>query len=61
MRPVTVTAIVLLSLIALLQLLRFVLAWQVTVNGVVVPVWLSGIAFLVAGGLAVMLWWEMRR
>lgn len=57
----TVTAAVLLSLIALVQLLRFVLGWHVMVNGVVVPVWLSGVAFVVAGGLAVGLWWEMRR
>jgi len=60
-KPFTVTAAVLLSLIAVMQLLRFVLGWHVTVNGVVVPVWLSGIAFVVAGGLAVALWWERRR
>ena len=61
MKLFTVTAAVLLSLIALVQLLRFVLGWHVMVNGVVVPVWLSGVAFVVAGGLAVGLWWEMRR
>ena len=61
MKPFTVIAVVVFSLIGLLQLLRFVMALRVTVSGVVVPVWLSGMAFLVAGGLAVMLWWEMRR
>ena len=61
MKPFAVTAAALLSLIALMQLLRFLMGWVVTVNGAVVPVWLSGVAFVVIGGLAVMLWWEMRR
>ena len=57
-KPFTVIAIALLSLIAVLQLLRFVLGWEVTVNGLSIPVWASGIACVVAGGLAVMLWRE---
>jgi uncharacterized membrane protein HdeD (DUF308 family) len=32
-----------------------------TLNGAVVPVWLSGIAFVVTGALAVMVWREHRR
>ncbi len=60
-KPFTVIAIVLLSLIALLQLLRFILGWEVTVHGVSVPVWASGIAFVVAAGLAVMVWLEMHK
>jgi hypothetical protein len=46
---------------ALLQLLRFILKWEVYPQRRVVPVWLSGIAFVVAGGLAVMVWRENRR
>ena len=61
MKPFAMIAVVVFSLIALMQLLRFVLGWEVTVNGMIVPVWLSGIAFVIAGGLAVMLWREMRR
>jgi len=60
-KPFTVIAIVLLSLIAILQLLRFILGWEVTVHGVSVPVWASGIAFVVAAGLAVMVRLEMRK
>jgi hypothetical protein len=60
-KPFTITAVIVLSLIALLQLLRFILKWEVTLNGAVVPVWLSAIAFVVAGGLAVMVWRENRR
>jgi len=59
-KPFTLIAVVLLSLIALLQLLRFVLGWEVTVDGVTVPVWVSGIAFVIAAGLAVMVWRETR-
>lgn len=57
-KPFTILAVVLFSLIALLQLLRFILGWQVTVNGVTVPVWVSGIAFVIAAGLAAMVWRE---
>ena len=60
MRPFTTIAVVLFSLIALMQLLRFSLGWEVTVNGVMVPIWASAIAFVIAGGLAVMLWRETR-
>jgi len=60
-KPFTLIAIVLLALIAVLQLLRFVLGWAVTVNGVGIPVWASAIAFVVAAGLAVLVWREARR
>jgi membrane protein implicated in regulation of membrane protease activity len=60
MKPFTIVAIVLLSLIAILQLARLILGWEVSVNGVAIPLWVSGIAFVVAGGVAVMLWRESR-
>ncbi len=61
MKPFTTIAALFLGLIALLQLLRFILAWEIILNGVIVPVWLSGVAFVIAAGLAVMLWLEARR
>jgi hypothetical protein len=60
-KPFTIIAIALLSVVALLQLFRFILGWQVTVNGMSVPVWVSGIAFVIAGGLAAMVWLETRK
>ena len=39
MKPFTVIAIVLFSLIAILQLARFILGWEVSVNGVAIPTW----------------------
>jgi hypothetical protein len=59
-KPFTLITVALLSIISVLQLLRFVLGWEVAVNGVRIPLWASAIAFLVAGGLAVMLWLEAR-
>ncbi len=61
MKPFTTIAVVLLALIAVVQLLRFVLGWTVTLNGRIVPVWLSGIVFVITAGLAVMVWRETRR
>ena len=58
MKPFTTVAVVVFGLVALLQLLRVVSGWEVIVNGVAVPIWASGVAFVVAGGLAVMLWLE---
>jgi hypothetical protein len=40
------------ALIALLQLLRLVMGWSVTLNGVDVPFWASWIAVAVAGALS---------
>ena len=61
MKPFTAIAVVVFSLVALLQLLRVVSGWDVTVNGFVIPLWFSVIACAVAGMLAWMLWREARR
>ena len=60
MKPFTTVAIAVFSLVALLQLLRVALGWEVTVNGFVIPVWASVIACIVAATLAFMLWRESR-
>ena len=60
-RPFTLVAAVILVLVALLQLLRLVLGWAITINGVAIPLWASAIAFVVAAGLAAMVWRELRR
>ena len=60
MKPFTVIAIVVFSLVAILQLTRLILGWEVMVNGLIIPAWVSGMAFVIAGGLAVMLWRETR-
>jgi hypothetical protein len=60
-KPFTAVAIVILSLMALLQLVRIILRWTVIVNGIAIPLWVSGIAVLVAGTCAVMLAREARQ
>ncbi len=61
MRPATLTAPVLLALVSLAQLLRLIGRVEVTAGGSPVPMWVSGVAFVVAGGVAFMLWREGRR
>jgi hypothetical protein len=60
MKPFTMIAVVVFSLVALLQLVRLVQGWQVIVNGWPIPLWASGVACVVAAGLAFMLWREAR-
>jgi hypothetical protein len=60
-KPFTRIAVVLLWLIALLQLLRFIAGWEVTLNGAPVPLWLSALVAAAAAGLAVMVWRERPR
>jgi hypothetical protein len=52
---------VLLSLVALLQLIRALLGWEVIINGFSVPIWASVIVAVIAGGLALMILKESRR
>lgn len=59
-KPFTTIAVVFFSLIALLQLLRVLFGWEVTVNGVHIPLWASGVASVVATVLAAMVWRENR-
>ena len=61
MKPFTAVAVVVFSIVALLQLLRVVLAWEITVNGFAVPMWASVVACAVAATLAFMLLREARR
>jgi hypothetical protein len=40
------------ALIALLQLIRIVMGWSISLNGIDVPFWASWIAVMVAGALS---------
>ena len=59
-KPFTLVAVVVFSLVSLLQLLRLLLGWDITINGIAIPLWASGVAFFVAAGLAAMVWRERR-
>ena len=60
MKPFTSLAIVVFALVAVLQLVRFLEGWPVTIDTVAIPLWVSPIAAIVAGGLAFMLWRERK-
>jgi len=45
------------TVVAFVQLLRTLLGWPVQIDLFTVPVWFSGIAFLITGGMAI---WAFR-
>lgn len=58
MKPITNLAIAIFILITVVHLLRLVFGWEATLNGVVVPMWVSVLGLLIAGALAYFLWRE---
>lgn len=61
MKTGTLLAILFLSLIAILQLLRLLLLIPVIAGGVTIPVWVSFFGFLLPGTIAFLLWRENRK
>lgn len=61
MKPFTTIAAILFAAMALAHLYRLVRPFEVLVAGAPVPQWVSMIALVVAGGLALMLVREARR
>ena len=57
-KPFTLAAVTVFSIVALVQFLRLLMGWEVTIQGFAVPIWASGVAVVVAGGLAVTVWRE---
>ena len=45
-------------IVAALQLLRVLLRWDVSINGVLIPIWASVVIGLITVTLAVMIWRE---
>jgi prepilin signal peptidase PulO-like enzyme (type II secretory pathway) len=59
-KPFTYIAVVVFTLVALLHLFRLVFGWEATIAGLTVPIWLSLLGTVIAGGLAVLVWRESR-
>ena len=57
MRRYEMVSGIVFTFIALAQATRALLAWPAQVNGVTIPVWVSALAFLITGSLAV---WAFR-
>jgi hypothetical protein len=61
MKPFTTIAIIVFTLIAFIHLLRLFFDWEVTISGMILPIWISAPGFLIALGLALMLWRESQK
>ena len=58
MKPASLLAVIVLSLVSIAHLARLIFRAQITVGGAVIPMWVSVIGLFFAGGLAVALWRE---
>lgn len=61
MKPFTIFSVLVFSIVSVLHMLRLVFGWEVSVEGWVVPMWISVPGFAVAALLAFMLWRESHR
>ena len=59
-KPFTTIAVSVFALVATLHVLRLLFGWEATFQGSVVPMWVSVVGVVIAGGLAIMLWRESR-
>ena len=58
MKPFTTLTVLFLAFVAVMQAVRFALAWPLMIADTAIPVWASGIAAVIVGLLAAMLWKE---
>jgi uncharacterized SAM-binding protein YcdF (DUF218 family) len=58
MKLFTNFAIAIFILIAVMHLLWLVFGWEVTINDLVIPMWVSVMGLFIAGALAYFLWRE---
>ena len=55
-RSFSLTAAIIFAIIAVVQLVRAIFGWPVTIDNYAVPQWLSWVAFIVAAGLSYFGW-----
>jgi hypothetical protein len=61
MKPFTTVTVLVLAILTIVHLYRLIVGLEIVVSGTAIPQWVSGIAALVTGILAVMVWRESRR
>ncbi len=61
MKPFTTIGIFVFLIIAFIHLLRLYFGWEVIINGIIIPIWVSVPGFLIMAGIALMLWRESRK
>ncbi len=59
-KPFTIIAIGVFAMVATLHVLRLLFGWEATFRGNIVPMWVSVVGVVIAGGLAFMVWRESR-
>jgi protein-S-isoprenylcysteine O-methyltransferase Ste14 len=59
-KPFATIAAVIFVLMALVHIFRLAFGWEIMIERSVVPMWVSVLGVIIAGGLAVMLWRESR-
>ena len=58
MKPFATATVAIFALVAIVHLVRLLAGWSVSVNWIDIPMWVSVIALVFAGGLALGLWRE---
>jgi len=58
MKPFTSLTALILVLFGLVHLMRLIVGWPVTVNGMAVPMWVSVVALISTWVLAALVWRE---
>jgi hypothetical protein len=61
MKPASMLATIFLAVVAVGHFLRLLFHVEVTAAGIILPMWMSVVACVFTGGLAIMLWVENRR
>lgn len=60
-KPFTTIGSLVFLVIAFIHLVRLYFGWEVIINGMIIPLWISVPGFLIMSGLALMLWKESRK
>jgi hypothetical protein len=58
MKPFAAGATLIFALVAIVHAIRLWFGWTVVIDGLDIPMWVSWVALLIAGGLAIGLWRE---
>ncbi len=61
MKRFSTIAVVVFALVALVHLVRIIQGWEVIVNGITMPLWVSVVGTIIAGGLAILIWREAQQ
>jgi hypothetical protein len=61
MKPFTILAIIVFSLVTVVHFLRLLFGWEVQINSIFIPLWASAISCVVTTVLAIMLWRENKK